>query len=68
MALMSAMFWNGVRQLALRNPTRSSFSLPPMAIFMGGTKSPSWKTSVLDGEIEDGTRPPMSMKWMKHQP
>ena len=24
--------------------------------------------TVLIGEMEDGTRPPMSMKWMKHQP
>ena len=39
-----------------------------LTIFIGGTTRPSWKISLLDGEIELGTRPPTSMKWMKHQP
>ena len=34
---------------------------------MGGITRPSWKISLLEGEMLDGTRPPMSVEWMKHQ-
>ena len=58
---MSAMLMSGSRQLAWKILTKSAFSSPPLTIFMGGMRMPSWKISVFSMVMLPGTRPPMSM-------
>ena len=62
------MFSSGMRQLALRILTKSAFISPWRISFMGGMRMPSWKISFRDGAMLEGTVPPTSVEWMKHQP
>ena len=68
MALMSPMLTSGERQLLVKISTKSWLRTPLLTTFIGGKMMPSWKISWFDGEIDEGTRPPTSVKWMMAQP
>ncbi len=62
---MSPQLVSGMRQLAMKRRRKSSFRPPRLKSFSTGMRRPSWKMSVLAGEMEPGTRPPTSEQCMK---